>query len=309
MYASSERHSRTDIVAMLIASFGADDIAIFAPKGEEELYLENKFNDVSKDECTRLIKEDMTLDSEEISNLSDIHPAWILKALESESPKIIGIILRWLPSRHVRYILEHLPKRVKMNLPKLVDSFAVPTPILNLVKRGFERKFQVLKPRSDKKIASLNDIVFLSPDDLEKLFRDLGIHELAMAFNGIDQAGIRVLLNRMNVTSARMLQSRIKSVAETNPALLKDARYTILEVALDQEDVERLLMEIGMAAFSKAMKDLSAFPYIQMKLDPTVSYIFKRHVNQHASINKLATERQALILERLGLLIKAGEIL
>ncbi len=308
MNSGLEKHSQTDVVKMLILAFGAEEIAKFGPKSEEKEYLKKAEGAVSKDESLSSIKADIHAESDELSDLSDIHPAWIVKALENETPKIIGIILRWLPSGHVRYILEHLPKRVKMSLPKLVESFAVPTEILRLIKNGFERKFQIPKRNGAGGIKSFQDIGFLKPESIATLFCDLGVHELAMAFQNVEMSGVRVLLNRMNVTSARLLQQRMKSVVDASASLLKDARYTILEVPLDQEDMDKLLVEVGIAAFSKAMKNSELYNQVQLKLDPIMSYVLKRYVDQHVGVNKLAEQRQALILERVSLLLRAGEI-
>ncbi|MDZ4224677.1 MAG: hypothetical protein U1D33_02090, partial [bacterium] len=57
---------------------------------------------------------------ESFSGIAEIHPAWLVEALKKESPRVIGVILRHLPSKHVRYLLEHLPKRTVMQLPKLI---------------------------------------------------------------------------------------------------------------------------------------------------------------------------------------------
>ncbi|MBI2974797.1 MAG: hypothetical protein HYY43_04335 [Deltaproteobacteria bacterium] len=308
MYAGRDRHTRTEIVKMLIQSFQCADISIFGPKNEEEACKSASGNGLTKEECLSTIKEELLFQKEELSNLSEIHPAWIVKALENESPKIIGIILRWLPSKHVRYILENIPKRVKMSLPKLIESFAVPAPILNLIKSGFERKFKLPASKKGSEIKTFDDSAYLSSEALPMLFCDLGLHELAFAFQNVDESGIRVLLNRMAVSSARALQQRMKDVKGINQALLKDARYSILEVALDQEDIDKLLVEIGLIAFAKAVKDTGIFSAIQMKLDPIVSYKLKRYIDQQAGAGKLAAERQKIIMERIALLARAEEI-
>lgn len=308
MQRAQEKERRLNVVKSLAFVFGAGDLSKFAAKDEEEVIKNNGQLHVSREECIKSIKEEISLATEELSNLAEIHPAWIVKAIENESPKIIGIILRWLPSRHVRYILDRLPKKIKLSLPKLVESFAVPTQVLGLIKAGFERKFNIPQATTKDSIKTFDDCVCLKTKDLEVIFRDLGMHELAMAFQNVDQAGIKVLLNRMSVSSARALQHRIKEVTDENVALLRDARYSILEVAMDQEDIEKLLIEIGIASFSKALKTDEIFSGLQLKLDPEVSYIFKRYIDQHIHANKLANIRQALIMERLSLLSRAGEI-
>lgn len=308
MYAGDGRHTREKIVKMLMSSFDAAGVAKFGPRAEEKAYLENGNGALSAADCKRQIKEELSLAGEELSVLSDIHPAWIVKALEAETPKIIGIILRWLPSRHVRYILENLPKRIKICLPKLVESFAVPTDILRLIKKGFESKFKIPARPLNIDTSKFENIVYLNPAELEGLFRDLGVHELAMAFQTVEPDGLKILLNRMAVETARALQQRIKDVADISALLQRDAGYTILEVALDQEDVNRLLLEIGLAAFSKAMKNQEMFSVLRQKMEPQVSDLFKRYIDQYAGVGKLISERQKITMERLNLLIKSGQV-
>lgn len=299
--------NRIETVKRLIAAFGSAEIAAFGPRPEEKIY-DVTGGGISKEDVLKSIKEELELSFDELSHLAEMHPAWIVKALEGESPKVVGIILRWLPSKHVNYILEHIPKKMKLSLPKLVESFAVPGPILKLIKQRFEKKFSGLPVKNGREVKSFEDMAILRSDELERLFKDLGTHELAMAFHDVDETSMRVLLNRMNITAARGLQQRIKDVSADESALLKDAKYTILEVAMDQEDVERLLLELGLASFSKAMKSTDLFGSIQMKLEPSVAHIFKRYVEQNTGVSKLWQVRQRLVMERFGLLSRAGEL-
>jgi len=304
MYDSGTKHTRVEIVQMLASAFNAPAIKKFGPQNEEQLY---NGIDISKEECKKLIKDDIMVAGEALSDLSDIHPAWIVKTIECESPKVIGVILRWLPSRHVRYILDNLPKRIKISLPKLVDSFAIPAPIMRLIKRGFEKKFS-LPPKGVFDEKSFESVVHLKSEEFEALFKDLGIHELALAFQNFDNEGMKVLLNRMSVVDARALQQRIKDVKDSEQALMKNAKYTILDVAMDQEDMDKLLVEMGLSAFTKAFEDGKIFDQIQMKLEPKVSFIFKRYLDQHIGANTMTKIRQKVVLERAGKLSRAGQI-
>jgi DNA-binding transcriptional regulator of glucitol operon len=100
----------------------------------------------------------------------------------------------------------------------------------------------------------------------------------------------------------------MRNIAGTNQMLLKDAGYTILEVALDQEDIDKLLVEIGLVAFAKAVKNTDIFDAIQMKLDPIISYKLKRYIDQQSGAGKLAVERQKIVMDRIALLARAEEI-
>src|SRR3989344_5710237 len=78
---------------------------------------------------------------ESFSGIAEVHPAWLVEALKRESPRVIGVILRHMPSKHVRYILERLPRRTVEKMPQLVEAFCVPKEILSVVRHRFEKNF------------------------------------------------------------------------------------------------------------------------------------------------------------------------
>lgn len=252
------------------------------------------------------------LSSEGWSGLAEIHPAWILEELKSESPRIIGIILRYLPSKHVRYLLEHLPPATRLAIPNIVEAFSVPQPILDVIRQRFESRFKPLHLSRSFENFEFDHLYYLRGDELEVFFRDLGLQELAMALSGISGKSLSVLLNRLSLRDAKRLQSRMRSLEDVSDTLKRQARYTVLEVEGEHLGPEHLLMEIGLAAFSRAVskENDDLFGKLEIKLDPRISYVLKRYIDERLekNTNTLAVERQNVILSRVSALAQENLI-
>jgi len=266
--------------------------------GERETKLKEKINSL--------------VASERWSGLAEIHPAWILEELKKESPKIIGIILRYLPSQHVRYLLENLPPTIRFALPNIIEAFSVPKPILDIIKQRFESRFIPLHlSRSIEKL-NFNHLYYLKSNELELFFKDLGMQELATALHGISGKSLNFLLNRLSLKDAKRLQQRIKSFKNVSDDLKKQARYTVLEVEGEHLGPENLLIEIGLAAFAKSISSSSSdLPrLLGIKLPPKISYVLKRYVAEKSQKNQKETayERQSIILSRISSLAKENVI-
>jgi len=294
---------------------GARDLSIFCQEGEDSIFLQKieEIHAFAGGEQQAVVERMRFLASgEEFTNLADIHPAWLVEALSKESPRIIGIILRYLPSAQVRYIIEHLPRRIKQNLPQLIDSFAVPAPILKIIRKRFERRFiSSAIPRGTGEFRFEN-IACLGGRSLQVLFKDIGLHELAMALKGIDRRSLSIIFNRLSVEEARGLQQRIRSIVDVHPALLREAKYTVLEVSLSEATPDDLLFEIGLIAFAKSLSidDAAIFSMIRQKIEPSRSYSLRRYIDQHAPSNfaDIVAMRKEIILRRVEILSKSGEI-
>jgi len=244
--------------------------------------------------------------SEQWSGLAEIHPAWILEELRTESPRIIGIILRYLPSRHVRYLLEHLPPTVRFAIPNVVEAFSVPKPILDVIRRRFESRFQRLHLSRSFDHFGFEQLYYLRGEELEVFFRDLGLQELAMALHGISSKTLNVLFNRLSLRDAKRLQQRVKTLGNVSQIVKRQAMYTVLDVEGEHLGPEHLLLEIGLAAFARSItpENHNLFRRLEIKLDPRISYVLKRHIDERLEKNTAAVieERQSIILSRVAAL-------
>jgi len=249
---------------------------------------------------------------EEFSGIADIHPAWLLEPLKKESPRVIGILLRNIPSKHVRYILEHLPRSTVDQLPKLVESFFVPKEILSLIRRRFERNFLPLHTSRTLKAFEFSHLYYLRHEELCLLFRTLGLKELALSLTATSKKIAQIVCNRFSVSDARVLAEKIRECRETDPARLQEARYTLLELGGRKLGAEDFLKELGLAVLSKAFTAGDDFLYqaLKQKLDPAEGYLLKRYMDvQGQKGDVLGAKRlQGEVLEQIGALSQTGKI-
>lgn len=291
-------------------------LSIFGPVAEEKNVESAIGGIIEIDESERFdhIAEKLKslVAQEEFLGLGDIHPAWLVEALSKESPRIIGIILRYLPSTQVRYIIEHLPKRIKQRLPQLIDSFAVPAPILKIIRERFERQFISFKMSKEYDQFRFEHLCLLKNTELEVLFRDLGIHEMAMALKGVDRRSLNVLFNRLSIDEARTLQQRIRSLVDVSSPLLKEAKYTVLEMSLSETNPKDLLIDIGLNAFARAFTsdDVEILPILKQKLEPRLGYTLKRYIDEHTNtaVAEICEKRKEIIFGRIEALVKSGSL-
>ncbi len=310
---------RQEVVACLAAADVSSEAAFlsqFGPIGEEESLMNSieEMKGIPEESRVDYIVDRLKslVAREEFRGLAEIHPAWLVEVLSKESPRVIGIVLRYLPSKQVRYIIEHLSRRIKHRLPQLIDSFAVPGPILKIIRERFERQFISEGGLPDEDTFEFDFVRFLKSEDLLTFFRDLGVHELAMALKGVDNRSLNILFNRLSVDEARALQQRIRSLTDVSPSLLREAKYTVLEMNLTEADSDDLLMDIGLNAFSRALfdDDRQIFPLIKQKLEPRLGYTLKRYIDQHidSNVQDVTDKRKEVILERIKTLVKGGSL-
>lgn len=292
---------REAVIAMLAKRYAPESVSSLPEYAQE-------WNEAPADEDESLTKIRNAFMAEgEASRLQDVHPAWMLKVLEQESPRIIAILLRYIPSHHSRYIVDRLPERIRQRMPHFVDAFSVPTPIVQSIRRRFEAHFdgQLSHHASTEGFAS---VVALSYDDLPKFFRDLGLHEIALAFSDADELSIQVLMKRLPESDARRLEERMHQVGEASKALTRDAKFTILEIDVESLPSERFLFEVGIRAFAKACghAEQDVIRALSLKLEPQVGEWLLSQTSRKAGGSELGGMRQEVILSRLETLARAG---
>lgn len=239
--------------------------------------------------------------------LQDVHPEWMLKILERETPRVIAILLRYIPSRQSRYILERLPPRIKERMPHFVDAFSVPTLVVQSMRRRFESHFLAASP-THAEMDSFAGLAALSFEDLPKLICDLGLHEIALAFSDADDRSIHILMKRLPESDARRLQERMHHLEDAPKALTRDAKFTILDIDVESVPSDVFLFEIGIRAFAKACgraeKDLISA--LSLKLEPRVGEWLLSQAARKSGGGELGGLRQQMILNRLETLSRAG---
>jgi len=240
--------------------------------------------------------------AQKVHPLGEIHPGWFLEVIKDESPKTIGLILRYLPGDKVTYILENLPSELKAKLPKLNESMKISDDLLEMIRERFESQFLTYSlPKKGAEI-TVQDLYFIKTDSLLAFFRDLGIEQLARAFQGLNKAALKAMLNRLVIKDAKELQGRMKNLEKVSKRELSEAQILIIDLPIDRIDPQALFLEVGMAFFARAIsKDQLDFAKsLQFKIPPRYGYLLKRYVEESLSSYKprLVESAQKQILAR-----------
>jgi hypothetical protein len=250
--------------------------------------------------------------SERFSSLAEVHPAWILEHLRDETARVVGIILRSLPSKHVRFLIENLPPHIREALPGMVESFAVASPVLNVIRQRFESHFLPMRISRTESHYEFANLYYLRGEELEDVLRDIGLSELAIAFSGLSGRAMRAVYNRLDLKDAKRLQRRGDELSDVSPELFRQARYNVLEIEENRLGPKRMLMRLGLAALASTVDGANnrLVKLIQQKLPPHDGYFLKRLIDEKkvrrgADVSK---ERQEIVLQIVVALAREGRI-
>lgn len=309
-------HYRERTVACFMARCEDVELAMYGPVEEEAFVCARvaPLLDIPDEERREVLHEQMAgIQTAEASvMLSDIHPNWLVDILAHESPRVVGLLLRYLPSRHSRFVMEQLPASLRRRLPHVVDAFAVSDVVMRIVRQRFESHFLPVRPASQVEVLDFANISALRLQDLEVLIHDLGIEELALALAHMSTPALRLILNRLPFAEAQSLSERIRGLAAIDPHLEREARYGILETSFERGAPASMMQEIGIQFLAKAMQSqhISMVPMLKQKLPPKLAYLLQRDADIHVLGNHggMATKRQHRILCRVAQLARGGQI-
>lgn len=247
---------------------------------------------------------------ERFTSLAEVHPAWILEKLVNEPPRIIGIILRALPAKHAVYILKNMPPMLRVQIPDIAQSFAVPAPVMEVIRRRFERHF--LPMRVSKSQDGFENISCLKEEELYELVREMGLTELAMALSGLPARTLAFVYNRLKLKDAKRLKRRMGEIKGERINLIRQARRAIFEIGGSRLGPDRMLLRIGLAALAMAIypdeADLTRL--LQQRFEPAEGYLLKKFVDERRARFDVeeANIRRSLVLESITSLTKEGRI-
>lgn len=245
------------------------------------------------------------------AGFSDIHPGWILEKLEGESPRVLGILCRFLTGDKIKYLMEHLPESRRKLMPKLNESYQVTPEVSEIVRTLSEKRLTFAIPQQGGAF-SLPHLTLLKTDDLRALFRELGLEEIRKAFTGVEPQVMRAFLARFVPAMAREIRERIDRGTAVSPQDRNEAQRHLVSVPLEKLPVEELFREIGYSAFAQGleMEDLAWASMIYHKLPPEEGYRLKRVMQdtvKRRPISLIEARRQE-ILGRVAELAQKGKI-
>ncbi len=235
--------------------------------------------------------------------IHEIHPGWLLEVVKEESPRVIGLICRYLPGHHVRFVIENLPREIRDKLPTLNESFGLPVELINEVKSFLgSRFFQGTPPNAGERF-SVRHIPWMSARDIRCVVRELGYSELRKAFVGMDVQAIQAFLTRFPLEEAKELRAHIEKGPAISDAEHKRAQAHIVGMNLDVSCAADLPYEIGLSALAEAVAadETGWIEGVVVRLDPAEGYSLRRYVKEaQASGRSDSCERRQT--ELLGLI-------
>ncbi|HEX5035692.1 MAG TPA: FliG C-terminal domain-containing protein [bacterium] len=245
------------------------------------------------------------------SGFSDIHPGWILEKLEGESPRVLGILCRFLTGDKVKYLIEHLPESRRKLLPKVNESYKVAPQVAEIVRELSAKKLSFQVPVSGGSF-SFAHITVLKTDDLRTVFRDLGIEEIRRAFKDVEPQVLRAFLARFVPKMAREIRERIDHGGSVSSESRNEAQRHLVSLPLEKLPVEDLFREIGYSVFAQALEveDMVWADMVYHKLPPEEGYRLKRVLQDTVKRRPIAAveARRQEILGRIASLAKSGAI-
>ncbi|PIR20319.1 MAG: hypothetical protein COV45_07150 [Deltaproteobacteria bacterium CG11_big_fil_rev_8_21_14_0_20_47_16] len=304
-----QRESVITMLAKVHAPKSLDALQAYAVNMDEKALNNSlKWLDARGDNAVdaSLIQLRQALVARELPQLQEVHPEWMLRVLSCETPRVVAILLRYVPSKQALYIMDRLPARIKDRMPSVVDAFSVPTPVVQTLRRQFEVHFSTLKNNTVTN-TGFNELSALGYEELPKLMKDLGVHELALAFADADPLSIQALSKRLPDSEARRLQERIRQLDGVSKTLIRDAKFTILDIDTQAILPDQFLFEVGLRAFAKACvaTDHDLIQALSLKLEPKVGEWLLAQATRKAS-GELGKMRRHIIMERVVVLSRAG---
>lgn len=227
------------------------------------------------------------------------HPSWITENFGQERPSILCLLLKDLPRATVGSILKDFSKEKRRQLKEeaLVRPLTwVPGALKNLA----EAKFPKLNFRALEEISLYKKIKGLSPTDLEKYFREVGLEEMILAFSQISRASLKALLHRLSVPDAKELRKRLKKAPAFTAEDQRQAQLHLLRLDMEKMKAEEVVKQIGLSLFARsfAKGERELGQYFVYKLPRQYGLLLRRLVNLHsaeASQERAETTRKRLM--------------
>ncbi len=309
------KSGKNEIVAALCSLQGDQGKRLFAfssPEDEENLnQIAERFSAGSPDSGPEaLLKRAASLRRiAPQSLLNDIHPGWLLEVLEGESPRVIGVMCRFLSGDKVRYILDRLSPEIRVQMPTVNESYFVSSAVADIVRSSIEKRFSFPETAPEGAF-SFSHIVLMKGDDLRALFRDLGLEEIRKAFHKVEPDVLRAFLTRFHPKLAREIRERIDHPGSVAPAARAEAQKHVVSLPLDRMPVEDILRDIGYSFFAQAVEEteVSWMQALCLRLAPEEGYRLKRFLRDYAgkrSQGAIASKREE-ILKRISILMEKG---
>lgn len=243
------------------------------------------------------------------SVLDELHPGWILEKLGDESPRIFGLLCRYLPGDKVRSLLGHLSEEERKRLPKVSESYRIDPELAEIVRNLIEKKWSFSREFHSRKSFSFSDIIRMKMEDLRVLFWDLGLEEIRKAFFDVDSKILRAFLVRFTPREAAEIRGRIEGEGSVSDGEKKEAQKNLVALPLEPLSSGSVLREIGYAVFARSLgqEEMECGELVCQKLSLEEGHRLKRLIHEFQGKRPRHADQEE-ILRRVEALAEKGLI-
>lgn len=228
--------------------------------------------------------------SEKASPFQDIHPEWILEALEGESGRVMKLV-------HDKWAGKESP---------------VSSDVAALVWKLVETKLDLPQKTIVQGAFDFPNISWFQHDELKILFQEVGLAEIVKAFQGVPGKILKPFLARFSLKEATDLRKRIEEASiHFSEKDRSEAQKTILSIPMDGKTRDEVLYDIGVVVFMRAASEADAawMPLLYQKFPPALGYPLKRaYLNRQFSDEKTLKRTRDHILKIVVELTEKGKI-
>ena len=165
----------------------------------------------------------------------------------------------------------------------MVESFSVDPEILDVIRGKFESNFVTMRITRSIGHLGFENLYYLKQAELEELFIELGITELAIALSTMSTKVLRIIYNRLDLKDARRLKAKITELpADVSSETYRQARSSLLQIDCERVGPKQLLKILGLGAFAEAVghEHDQLVRMIQQRLDPKEGYLLRRYIDE-----------------------------
>jgi len=265
----------------------------YIPEAQKE-YMQ-KLYDQLKDSDVKSIKAVATSELRKFSKpstrsfLGDVHNDWLLEILLNESPEIIALVLRHLPAERVKAILDALPPEILSEMPKLSDTYAVPSALVDHLKQQFENFFtidEILEPGEEVRFEHFS---LLSTTQLDTVFLDIGYREIALGLVSLPEDTRHIVIDRLSVSDRKNVQKYLdlNEKDKVSNQRIKRAQVHLVSKEIDAYHSSLFIKELGFLFYAKSVlkNDLPGFEIIKKKMSKKEANVLKQLIDNHIEKN------------------------
>ena len=159
-----------------------------------------------------------------VKGLDGVEPSWLAAGFKGESPRVIAVVLAYLPSSLSRQIVSRLPDNVQRSLPPREALKDVPMEVIKLVRSRFDQKFIVMPLERELADMGFDDVVLLTAKELIALVRSIGADEIACAFLAVGKRALAEFLSKLAPDDGEELLAAVRRADVKDSMEVKSAQ-------------------------------------------------------------------------------------